>query len=95
MTITKVGGQEEEFSTKMYHICIRSLEHHGAHVIQAIGIPSISDDITDVKVADIERQLDLDKDELPRGYGTTHLLLGIHQARLQTGETRKAGNVVA
>ena len=95
VTITKVGGQEEELSTKNYQVRIRSLEDRSAHVIQAIGIPTISEDITDVKVADIARQLGLGKGQLRRGNGHTDLLIGIDQAKLHTGETREAGNVVA
>ena len=57
ITITKVGGQEEELRTKWYQVSIRSVEDRSANVIQAIGIPSISEDITDVKVTDVARQL--------------------------------------
>lgn len=95
ITITKVGGQEEELSTKSYQVCIRSLEDRSAHVIQAIRIPSISEDITDVKVADIARQFGLRKGQLHQGNGHIDLLIGIDQAKLHTGETREAGNVVA
>ena len=95
ITITKVGGQEEELSTKSYQVRIRSLEDRSAHAIQAIGIPSISEDITDVKVADVARQLGLKKGQLRRGNGHIDLLIGIDQAKLHTGETRQAGNVVA
>ena len=95
ITITKVGDQEEELSTKSYQVRIRSLEDRSAHVIQAIGIPCISEDITDVKVADIARQLGLEKGQFRRGNGHIDLLIGIDQAKLHTGETREAGNVVA
>ena len=94
ITITKVGGQEE-LSTKSYQVRVRSLEDRSAHVIQAIGNPSISEDITDIKVADIARQLGLGKSQLRRGNGHIDLLIGIDQAKLHTGETREAGNVVA
>ena len=95
ITITKVGGQEEELSTKSYQVRMRSLEDRSVHVIQAIGIPSISEDITDVKVADIARQLGLRKSQLRRGNEHIDLLIGIDQAKLHTGETREAGNVVS
>ncbi|XP_068742503.1 uncharacterized protein [Montipora capricornis] len=95
ITITKVGGLEEELITKSYQVRIRSLEDRSAHVIQAIGIPSISEDITDVKVADIARQFGLGKGQLRRGKGHIDLLIGIDQAKLHTSETREAGNVVA
>ena len=48
-----------------------------------------------MKRADIARQLGLGKDQLHRGYGKTDLLIGIDQAKLHTGETREAGNMVA
>ena len=94
ITITKVGGLEEELITKSYQVHIRSLENRSAHVIQAIGIPTISEDITDVKVADIARQFGLGKGQIRRGKGHIDLLIGIDQAKLHTGETREAGNVV-
>ena len=53
ITITKVGSKEEKLSTKSYQVRIRSLEDRSTHVIQAIGITAISEDITDVKVANI------------------------------------------
>ena len=95
VTITKVGRQEEELSTKNYQVRIRSLEDRSAHVIQAIGIPTISEDITDVKVANIARQIGLRKGQLHRGNGHSDLLTGIDQAKLHTEKTRQAGNVVA
>ena len=42
VTITKVGGEEEELRTMMYRVQLRSIEDRSAHVIDAIGIPSIS-----------------------------------------------------
>lgn len=84
ITITKVGGQEEELRTKSYQVRIRSLEDRSAHVIQAIEIPSISEDITDVKVADIARQLGLRKSQLRRGNGYIDLLTGIDRERQKT-----------
>ena len=41
ITITKVGGQEEELIKKSYQVRIRSLKDRSAHVIQAVRIPSI------------------------------------------------------
>ena len=95
ITITKVGGQEEELITKSYQVRIRSLEDCSSHVIQAIRIPSISADITDVKVPNIARQFGPGKGQLRRGNGHIDLLIGIDQARLHTGETREVGSVVA
>ena len=86
-----MGGQEEELRAKSYRARIRSLEDPSAHVIQAIGIPSISEDITDVKVDNLNSEKSL----LRRGNGHIELLIGIDQAKLYTEGTREAGNVVA
>ena len=95
ITITKVGGQEEELSTKTYQVRIRSLENHTPYTIQAIGIPWISDEISKVRVDDIARKLGLNKEQLHRGFGTADLLIGIDQAKFHVGETREAGDLVA
>ena len=95
VTITKVGGEEQQLNTKIYQVRVRSLEDRSAHNIQAVGIPSISDDITSVNIPSIARQLGLRKDQLRRRDGKTDLLIGIDQAKLHTGETRDAGNMVA
>ena len=42
VTITKVGGEEEEMKTKVYWVEIHSLEDSCTHTIKAVGIPSIS-----------------------------------------------------
>ena len=95
VTIAKVGGEEDQLNTKIYQVRVRSLEDRSAHNIQAVGIPSISNDITSVNIPSIARQLGLRKDQLRRRDVKTDLLIGIGQAKLHTGETRDAGNMVA
>ena len=50
-TITKVGGQEEEFCTKMYAVSVRPVNKKQSYTIRAVGIPSISDDISEVNLS--------------------------------------------
>ena len=69
--VTKVGGEEEELKTMMYHVQLRSLENHSAHVIDAIGIPSISDDVAQVEVTNIAKKLGLNRHQLHLGHGQT------------------------
>ena len=95
VTITKVGGEEEELKTMMYRVQLRSLENRSAHVIDAIGIPSISDDVAQVEITDIAKKLGLNRHQLHLGHGQTDLLIGIDQAKLHTGETRKFDNLIA
>ena len=95
ITITKVGGEEEEMSTKAYKVRITSLENRKTFSLKAIGIPCISDDIVDVKTNDIAEVLSLRKDNVYRGKGPVDLLIGIDHARMHTGETRQARHLVA
>ena len=95
VTITKVGGEEEELRTKVFRVRIRSLEDSSTHTIKAVGIPSISDEITEVKLTDIAKSFGLGKGKLRRGSGVVDMLIGIDQAKMHTGETKEAGNLIA
>ena len=46
ITMAKVGGEEDEMATKLYRFSIRSLENQSIHTITAVGIPSVSSDIS-------------------------------------------------
>ena len=95
VTLVKVGGQEEELHTKSYRVTVQSLESGSSHTIEAIGIPSLSEEIAFVQPDDLSRTFGLSKEDIRRGAGETDLLIGIDQAKLHTGETRGAGNLVA
>ena len=95
VTLIKVGCQEEELHTKVYRVTVQSLEDHSYHTIQAVGIPSLCDEISFVKSGELAKWFGLARGEIRRGTGDTDLLIGIDQARLHTGETREAGNLVA
>ena len=95
VTLIKVGCQEEELHTKVYRVTVQSLEDHYYHTIQAVGIPSLCDEISFVKSGELAKWFGLSRGEIRRGTGDTDLLIGIDQARLHTGETTEAGNLVA
>ena len=95
ITITKVGGEEEEMTTKVFKVKVTSLDDQKTFTVQAIGIPCISDDVVDIKTRDIAERLNLKKEDLYRGKGPVDLLIGIDHARMHTGETRQAGHLVA
>lgn len=95
ITITKVGGEEEEMTTNVFKVQVISLDNQKTFTIRAIGIPCISDDVADVKTKDIAESLGLKKEDIYRGRGPVDLLIGIDHARMQTGETRQAGHLAA
>jgi len=96
VTITKVGGEEEEMTTKVFKVQVTSLDNQKkTFTVKAIGIPRISDDVVDVETREIAECLSLKKEDIYHGKGPVDLLIGINHANLHTGETIQAGNLVA
>ena len=95
VTITKVGGEDEEMHMKLYKVCLLSLESNTVHWITAIGIPSISDEVASVDIGPVVKKLGLEGRMLHRGNGPVDILIGINHAKMHTGETREAENLVA
>jgi uncharacterized protein YlxP (DUF503 family) len=50
ITITKVGGEEENVKSKVYRVPVTSLDTHKTYSITAVGIACISDDVTEMKI---------------------------------------------
>ena len=46
--IAKVGGKEEEMTTKIFRFHVRSLENKASYSVTAMGIPYITSDISDI-----------------------------------------------
>ena len=59
VTITKVGGEEEEMTTKVFKVQVTSLDNQETFTVEAIGVPCISDDVVDVKTKEIAECLGL------------------------------------
>ena len=95
VTITKVGDEEEEMTTKVFKVQVTSLDNQKTFTVKAIGIPCISDDVVDIKTREIAECLGRKKGDIYRGKGPVDLLIGINHAHMHTGETRQAGNLVA
>ena len=85
VTLIKVGCQEEELHTKVYRVTVQSLEDHSYYTIQAVGIPSLCDEISFVKSGELTKWFGLSRGKIQRRTGDTDLLIGIDQARLHTG----------
>ena len=64
VTVTKVGGEEEEIHTKLYKVPLLSLDNNSVHHITAIGIPSISDSVASVNIAQISEKLGLERGKI-------------------------------
>ena len=95
VTITKVGGEEEEMTTKVLKVQVTSLDNQKTFTVKAIGISCISDDVVDVKTKEVAQGLGLKKEDISRSKGQVDLLIGIDHARMHTGETRQTRNVEA
>ncbi|XP_070548332.1 uncharacterized protein [Ptychodera flava] len=94
-TITKVGGEEEELCTKIYVVPVRPVNKKQMFTVKAVGIPSISDDISEVSVIEMSKQLNIKPYDIHRGSGSVDLLIGIDHAKMHAGETIEVGNLIA
>jgi hypothetical protein len=94
ITLTKVGGEEEEIRTKVYKVQVSPPDSNKRFVVKAVGIPTISDDIAGIKTKEIAKQLGL-KDKIHRGKGPVDISFGIDHPSMHTGETKQVGDLVA
>ena len=95
VTITKVGGQEEEIRTKVYNVPISGIDDRRTYSVKAIGIPVISSESSIVDTASIMEQLGLSGERIRRKKGPIDLLIGIDHAQLHTGPTKQKDHIVA
>jgi hypothetical protein len=95
ITMATVGGQEEEIKTKLFTVPIRSMESNSVFTVNAIGIPCISNEITEVEVREMEKYFGLKGNTLNRGSGNLDVLIGIDHATMHIGEIKQIGNMVA
>ena len=95
VTITKVGGQEEEIKSKVYNVPISAIDDRRTYSVKAIGIPVISSESSIVDTASIMEQLGLSGEKIRRKKGPIDLLIGIDHAQLHTGPTKQKDHIVA
>ncbi|PIK55383.1 hypothetical protein BSL78_07699 [Apostichopus japonicus] len=95
VSITKVGGEQEEVKTKVNKVPIRFMDSQQRYTVSAIGLPCISDEVTEASLTDEAKQLGLDVRELHRGGGPVDLLVGIDHPKMHIGETRQGVSCAA
>ncbi|XP_022799862.1 uncharacterized protein LOC111337764 [Stylophora pistillata] len=95
ITITKIGGEEEQTRTREFKVQVTSLVNKRSFVVKAVGIPQISDDIAGISKENAAKASLLTKEKIFRGSGPVDLLIGIDHARMHTGETRQSEHLVA
>ena len=95
ITIAKACGEEEQLDTKVYEVRIRSLENRSAHVVMAIGIPSISTNTSTVNFDEMARVFGITKSKFWRNDVPVDVLIGIDNLLLHTGETRERKSLIA
>ena len=95
ITITKVGGEEQEMKTKEFKVQVTSPSNKRGFLIKAVGIPRIGDDVAAITRTDVTELARLTGEKIHRGTGPVDLLIGIDHARLHTGETKQSGHLVA
>lgn len=84
ITITKVGGEEQEMKTKEFKVQVRSPNNKRGFLIKAVGNPRISDDVEAITRTDVTELARLTGEKIHRGTGPVDLLIGIDHARLHT-----------
>ncbi|CAB3997944.1 PREDICTED: uncharacterized protein LOC107337338 [Paramuricea clavata] len=95
ITIRKVGGEEEVLATKVYQVPITSLESGAKFTVKAVGIPHISDDISNINIGEMAKGIGIPEVKIYRECGPIDMLIGIDHAYMHTGDSKKVGNVVA
>ena len=78
ITMAKFGGEENEMATKIYRFRIRSLENQSIHTITAVGIPSISNDVSVIKLDNVAEAFGLGKETLVKQKKLVVLLQDSH-----------------
>ena len=94
ITIKKVGG-EEVLATKVYQVPITSLESGAKFTVKAFGIPQISDNIAEIDVGNMAKEIGITETKIYQESGPIDILIGIDHAYMHTGESKRFGSVVA
>ena len=95
LTITKVGGQEEEINTNVYNVPVSAIDNRRTYSVKAIGIPIISSESGSIDTGSIMEQLGLPGERIRRKKGPIDLLIGIDHAQLHIGPTKQKDHIVA
>jgi hypothetical protein len=88
IVITKVGSTEEELDPKIYKVPVSTYDGKIIQLVQAVGIPHNSDDMTHVNLNRISDDFGISIDQLKRKSGHVDLLIGINHPHFHVGKTR-------
>ena len=80
ITIIKVGGEEEVLATRLYQVPITSLESGAKFTVKAVGIPHISDDISNTNIGEMAKGIGIPEVKIYRECGPIDMLIGIDHA---------------
>lgn len=96
VSIMKVGGEEEEFETKVYDLRLHSFDEGRTYSIKAIGIDCISAiESRGYEMGEMKRALGISGAVPPRENGPIDLLVGVDHGFVHTGYTVEKCNLVA
>jgi hypothetical protein len=84
ITIIKVGG-EEVLATKLYQVPITSLESGAKFTVKAVGIPHISDNISNINIGEMAKGIGIPEVKIYRECGAIDMLIGIDHAYMHIG----------
>ena len=88
IVITKVGGVEEELTTKLYNVPVYNSDGKRVQIVQAVGIAQISEDSPNGTISEISKIFDIPISMLKRKVGPVDLLIGINYPQFHAGETK-------
>ncbi|XP_063955361.1 uncharacterized protein LOC135154088 [Lytechinus pictus] len=77
VTITKIGCDEEQVQTEIYRFPVQTIGSNQRHYVTAIGLPHISNDISEVPLKGECKKMHLSPQEVHRKSGTVDLLIGL------------------
>ncbi|XP_041456247.1 uncharacterized protein LOC121408709 [Lytechinus variegatus] len=95
ITITKVGGEQEQMETQQHQLKVKSLSTNAIHSVTAVALPCISENIAEVKMDAMAKLFNLKSGDLRRGSGSVHLLIGIDYPKMHMGKSRQKGQLAA
>ena len=75
ITITKLGGDEETITTKVYNVPVCTSDWGHTCSMKEIEIVDISDDVTPVQIRPMAKQLGIENEKIRGGMGPVDLLI--------------------
>ncbi|XP_063970046.1 uncharacterized protein LOC129255891 [Lytechinus pictus] len=95
VTITKIGCDEEQVQTEIYRFPVQAIGSNQRHYVTAIGLPHISNDISEVPLKEECKKMHLSPQEVHRKSGAIDLLIGLDHVQMHAGQTRQGIKCIA